>query len=304
MTLQYFETNVIGPYIMDAWQNYLGTETDPASGKWFRNGPNNSVGLFGGLTDTLATDLVFETGKATVNKQKAVATTTTLDNRQGLLNDSPANQTLSWQVTNTASATHSATNSVKSAISEKIGIKGSLPVVGDVSSETTISFEYSYSWSDSTTTTQTDTKTFTSQIPLKVPQGKAYKLVVLADNDTATVPYSAQIYLDGTTEANFANSVNGKQNWSTDAGTLCSWIQTYGSAGNDALQFGADPSNPKRGIASLRGTMTAKQSVNFTIFALDVTSTLNGGPATDHAVDQLVRGQTPSGVVASQPVKT
>ncbi len=303
MTLQYFETNVLGPYIMDAWQNYLGTESDPANGKWFRNGPNNSAGLFGGLTDTLATDLVFDTGKSTVNKQKAVAASTTLDNRAGLLNDSPATQTLQWQIVNTASATHSSTNSVKSAISEKVSIKGKL-FGQEASSETTISFEYSYSWSDSTTTTQTDTKSFQQQIPLKVPQGKAYKLVVLADNDTLKVPYSAQILLNGTSETNFANAVNGKQNWSTDAGTLCSWIQTYGSAGNDALEFGADPKNPKQGIASLVGTMTATQSVNFTIFALDITSTLTGGPSADQAVDQLVRGQTPSGVVVSHPVNS
>jgi hypothetical protein len=303
MSLQYFETNVLGPYIMDAWQNYLGTESDPANGKWFRNGPNNSAGLFGGLTDTLATDLVFDSGKATVNKQMAVAESTTLDNRAGLLNDSPATQTLQWAVTNTASATHSSTSSVKSSISEKLSFKGAFGVA-DLTSETTISFEYSYSWSDSTTSTQTDTKTFTSSMPIKVPQGKAYKLVVMADNDTVKVPYSAQIYLNGTSEANFANSVNGKQNWSTDAGTLCSWIETYGSAGNDAVEFGADPKNPKQGLASLAGTMTATQSVNFTIFALDVTSTLTGGPSTDQVVNQLVRGETPSAVVASQPVKT
>jgi hypothetical protein len=288
---------------MDAWQNYLGTESDPANGKWFRNGPNNSAGLFGGLTDTLATDLVFDSGKASVNKQKAVAASTTLDNRAGLLNDSAATQSLQWAVTNTASATHSSTSAVKSSISEKLSFKGAFGVA-DLTSETTISFEYSYSWSDSTTSTQTDTKTFTSSMPIKVPQGKAYKLVVMADNDTVKVPYSAQIYLNGTSETNFASSVNGKQNWSTDAGTLCSWIETYGSAGNDAVEFGPDPKNPKQGIASLNGTMTATQSVNFTIFALDVTSTLNGGPSADQAVNQLVRGQTPSSVVASQPVKT
>ena len=86
MTLQYLETNVIGAYLADAWQNQLQTESDPTAGKWFRHGPNNSVGLFGGLTDILVTDLVFEPGPANVNRAKDVALSTTLDNRSGLLN--------------------------------------------------------------------------------------------------------------------------------------------------------------------------------------------------------------------------
>jgi hypothetical protein len=299
--LQYFETNVLGAVIMDAWQNQLGTESDPANGKWFRNGPNNSPGLFGGLTDELATQLVFSQGQAAVNRQKQVAATTTLDNRAGLLNDSPATQTLSWQITNSSTASHTTSNSVKTSIAEKVTVKGSGFFV-DVTSETTISFEYLYSWSDTSSNTTTDTKTFTATIPLKVPAGKVYKLVVMADTDAVQIPYSAQIYLAGTSEANFANPVNGKQNWSADAGTLCLWIKKYGSGKADALVFDADPADPTRGIASLKGTMRATQSVNFTIFALDVTATYDGDPSATQAVSRLINGNTPPQVIAKQPV--
>jgi hypothetical protein len=301
VTLQYFETNVLGAYIVDAWQNALETESDPANGKWFRNGPNNSPGLFGGLKDELASDLVFDHPNASVNRRKDVAATTTLDNRAGLLNDSPASQRLTWQVTNSSTATHTTSNSVKTGISEKISIKGS-GVFASVTSETTISFEYTYSWSDTATNTTTDTKTFESQIPLKVPQGKVYQLFVMADTDAVKVPYSAQIILSGTSEANFANPVSGKVNHSANAGTICAWIKKYGSAKDDAMEFDADPADPTRGIASLHGTMKATQSVNFTIFAVDVTSTYDADPTSAKLTSQLTSGQAPGNVVAKKAV--
>jgi len=301
MALQYLESSVISAYLMDAWQNHLGTETDPAGGNWFRNGPNNSPGLFGGLTETLVTDLVFSAPTDPVNTRKEVALSTMLDNRDGLLNDSPATQTLNWTITNSSTATHATSNSVKTGISEKLTFKGKWGVI-EVTSETTISFEYTYSWSDSTANTQTDTKSFISTISLKVPAGKAYQLFVVADRSAMNIPYSAQIALTGSSETNFANPVNGKKNWSADAGTICSWIKQYGSAKGDPMEFSADPADATRGLASIHGTMRVTQAVNFRIFAVDVTASLQGDPSSSHVVNQLTSGQQPSGVVSSQAV--
>ncbi len=303
MALQYFDTNILGAYIIDAWQNHLGTESDPAGGKWFRNGPGNGPGLFGGLTETLRTDLVFDKGQATLNKTKDVALSTTLDNRLGLLTDSAATSTLSWQMTNSSTATHSISKSVKSGLSQKLTFKGKWGLV-EVGSETTINFEYTHSWTDSSANTQTDTKTFTTAIPLKVPQGKAYKLVVVADRNAIKIPYSAQILLTGTSEANFSATVTGQKNWKANAGEMCRWINQYGSADEDSVNFDADPLDPTRGIASMRGTMNVDNAVNFTIFALDVTSTLNGDPSAAGLVAKLVKGEKlPDGVlVAATPV--
>jgi len=299
MALQYLEPSVISGYLVDAWQNYLETETDPVDGKWFRNGPQNSPGLFGGLTETLVTDLVFGAPKDPVNKQKEVALSTMLDNRAGLLNDSAATQTLNWTITNSATATHATSNSVKTGISEKITFKGKFGSV-EVSSETTISFEYSYSWSDSTSNTQTDSKSFVSTIGIKVPAGKAYQLFVVADRNAMNIPYSAQIALSGTTETNFANPINGKKNWSIDAGTACSWIKKYGSAKGDPMEFDADPADPTKGLASIHGTMRVTQAITFRIFAVDVTASLQGDPSSTHVVKQIESGQEPAGVVSSQ----
>jgi len=302
MALRYFEVNVLGSYIVDAWQNHLQTESDPANGKWFRNGPNNGPGLFGGLVDDLASDLVFSQlpDQININRRKDIALSTTLDNRQGLLNDSPATQTLTWTITNSSTATHATSNSVKNGIAEKLTFKGKWGAV-EVSSETTISFEYQYSWSDSTSNTTTDTKTFTSSVPLKVPNGKAYKLIVFADTVDLEVPYSARIVLSGTTEANFTHTINGKTNWSANAGALCGWIKQFGSAKDDAMEFDVDPANPARGIASLKGTMRAKQSVNFTIFAIDVTASLDKDPSSSSILKDIYSGKTPRDVVASIP---
>jgi len=301
MALQYLEPSVIGAYLVDAWQNYLETEKDPVDGKWFRNGPKNSPGLFGGLTETLVTDLVFGVPKDPINTRKEVALSTMLDNRAGLLNDSPATQTLNWTITNSTTATHATSNSVKTGISEKITFKGKWGAV-EVSSETTISFEYSYSWSDSSSNTQTDSKSFVSTIAIKVPQGKAYQLFVVADRNAMNIPYSAQIALTGTSEANFANPVKGKTNWSADAGSVCSWIKKYGSAKGDPMDFDADPADPSRGLASLHGTMRVTQAITFRIFAVDVTSTLQADPSSNHVAKQLEAGQEPGGVVSAHVV--
>lgn len=304
MSLQYLETNVIGGYLVDAWQNHLQTESDPTSGKWFRQGPDNSVGLFGGLTDILITDLTFDPGQSNINKSKDVALSTTLDNRAGLLNESPATNTLSWQVTNSATTSHTQSHAVKNTLTTKYSAKATVPGVAEVTKEITWGFEYSFSWSETEAVTQTETKTFTTSIPLKVPQGKAYKLVVLADRNSLTIPYHARIRIKGVSEANFDHAINGQTRWSANAGTVCSWIDQYGSAKDDAMTFGADPANPADGIGDIKGLMRVDQSVNFTIFAIDVTSTLTADPSSSAAIGALLKGEAlpADQVVTATPV--
>jgi hypothetical protein len=300
MTLQlrYFEANVLGSYLMDAWQNELQTEADPSGGKWFTSGPGNGQGLLGGLLDELRTDLVFEAGRMTVNKTREIAATTTLDNRAGNLANG-ATTTLNWTITNSATASHSATHSIRSGISERVKVEGKFGGIG-VASETAITFDYSYSWTDTQGSTLTDTKSFSATVPLQVPAGKVQKLVVLADHDEVALPYSAQVYLTGVSEANFASQVNGKSRWTADAGTICEWIKKYGSAKGDAMEFEADAIDRTRGIALLRGTMRAKQSVNFTIYKLDVTSSFDGAPDSAVLLKQLQNGG--GGAVQVKPV--
>jgi hypothetical protein len=48
--------------------------------------------------------------------------------------------------------------------------------------------------------------------------------------------------------------------------------------------------------------MRVTQAVNFRIFAVDVTATLEADPSLNSVTSQIKAGKTPSGVVASQPV--
>lgn len=298
--LQYFEVNRLGSYLMDAWQNELQTIADPTGGRWFTSGPSNGPGLLGGLADELRTDLVFEQGRMTVNRTKEIAATTTLDNRSGNLKGG-ATTRLDWTISNTATATHSTTKSIRTGISERVRVAGKFLGSG-VSSETAITFDYTYSWTDTQGNTTTDTKTFSTTVPLTVPDGRVQKLVVLADHDAVDLPYSAEVYLTGASQANFASQVNGKSQWSADAGTICDWINKYGSAQGDAMVFSRDPADHTRGIASLHGTMKAKLSVNFTIYKIDVTDSYEGDPDSTNLLNQLANGSGANGAVQVKPV--
>jgi hypothetical protein len=279
MALQFLDTRAIGAYIVDAWQNELNTELDPASGKWFTHGPGNSGGLFGGLTDSLATSLVFDENQKVFDVHPEVGASTLLDNRNGLL-DTTSTFTLTDSITNTVATTHQTSNSIKQGIG--VDIKATAKFFGSgVDVTTKLSFEYSFSWSDTKATTLAETKTVAQQIPLKVPNGKAYKVILTFNKAELTVPYSALIYVEGTSEANFTSAVNGKTKFTADAGTLCAWIAKYSSAKGDSLQYGADSAQPARGSVALKGVMKATQSFNFTVNVVDVTAELNGvGAAT------------------------
>jgi hypothetical protein len=301
MTLNYFEINQLGAYIIDAWQNQLQTEADPTSGKWYRNGPNNTLGLVGGLTDQLITDLSISPDQQKFNQTKEIAASTTLDNRQGLLDNTPATQTLEWTITNTSTATHQTSNSIKSGISDKLTFKGKVGSV-EISNETTISIEYQYSWADSQSNSLTDSKKFSTSIPFKAPTGKVIKLIVMADTLDLSIPYSAQILLSGQSDANFSQPVQESTFFSANAGTLCSWIKKYGSAKNDGLSFDVDQSDPSRGIAAMTGTLRAKQSVNFTVFAVDITSSYSSDPTSQSLLNNILSGKPTKEVLNAIPV--
>jgi hypothetical protein len=302
LQLQYFEVNVLGGYLMDAWQKELQTDADPIGGKWLTSGPGNGPGLLGGLVDELRTDLVFSNDKVTVNKTKEIATSTTLDNRRNEFKSGGATAELTWSITNTSTSTHSTTHSIKSGISERVKFEGNFLGVAGVSAETGISFDYSYSWTDTQGSTVSDTKTMRTSVKVDVPDGRVQKVVVLADRDDVALSYSAQVYLTGVSEANFASPVNGRSKWAADAGTICGWISKWGSAADDHMTFAADPTDAKRGIASLTGTMKARLSMNFTIYKIDVTDSFDGDPGSEKVLDQLANGRKPDGAEVIKPV--
>jgi hypothetical protein len=275
MALQFLDKRIIGAIIIDAWQSHFNTEMDPADGQWFTNGPGNNGGLYGQLTDSLASELLFDDSEIKLTPRKVAACTSTIDNRSGLTPENTVTLTYSYQDTTTV--THSTTNSLKVGIGLDIKAKADfLGVGGEVT--TKISTEYTYSWNDATTIAKAETKTFQEQVPVKgVPKGKVYRLTLLCDKTECRIPYHADVYLNGQSTANFASPVNGQKIWTVDAGTLCEWVNGFGSAGNESNKYmrDPDPKKQKRGIIRLKGNLTATQTTNFMVLATDITNSYN-----------------------------
>jgi hypothetical protein len=279
MALQYLDTRLVGAYIVDAWQNHFNTEQDPADGQWFTNGPGNNGGLFGKLTDGLASELVFDASKQVFTTRLFSADSNIVDNRNGL--QSKVSTTLTYQYSDSSSVTHSTTSGLKVGSSLKITNKTTLGVPATGANETTVevafSTEYSYSWTDTNTRTKTETQTVSRTTDLVVPKGKVYQQVLTCNKDNLTIPFHADIYLTGKSFACFRNPVNGQKIWEIDAGALCQWINQFGSAAEASSQYGRDPKQPERGVIALQGTMSAEQSRNFMVYTLDITDKYDPG---------------------------
>lgn len=274
MALQFIDKSQIVSWIIDAWQNELDTEMDPADGQWFTNGPGNTrMGLFGGLTDRLASELIFdESSKIFTPYQKAVCMDI-VDNRNGL--NPTSTVTLTYEYSNNTSSTHGTSNTIKNGISEKISVKATFLGAGGTS-ETTFSFEYTYSWTEAYTEQKGEKISFSKSVPVSVPKGKVYQVKLLCNTDSLTVPYRALVRISGKSEANFPGPVRGEKHWVIDAGRLCAWINQYGSAGDQSECFGANPNETDEGCFALRGTMTATNTGNFTSHVLDITDSYTG----------------------------
>jgi hypothetical protein len=305
MSLQFLDTRLVGAYIVDAWQNHFNTEQDPADGQWFTNGPGNNGGLFGKLTDSLATELVFEPSKKVFSTRLFSADSNIVDNRNGL--QSKVATTLTYQYSNSSTVTHSSTQGLKVGSSLKIANKTTLGVPATGANETTVEVaftsEYSYSWTDTTSKTSTETQTISRTTDLTVDKGKVYQQVLTCNKDTLKIPFHANIYLTGRSFACFRNPVNGQKIWDVDAGTLCEWINHFGSAGDASYQYGRDPEDSARGMISLQGSMSAEQSRNFMIYTLDITDSFTAGQPTNLKRDATDIASLASGkVVDSQSV--
>jgi hypothetical protein len=273
MALQFLDRRLVGAYIVDAWQNHLNTEQDPADGQWFTNGPGNNGGLYGRLTDTLASELVFDSTKQMFSVHQLAAQIAHVDNRNGL--NPKSTVSLTYTYSNGSTVSHATSNALKVAAGVKITAKTEIfGAEGGV--ETSLSTEYSYSWTDTTSSTTTETLTFQQSVPVEVPAGRVHRVMLMCNKNEATIPFSANIYIGGTSSACFGSPVNGQKIWTADAGTICSWISQFGSAGNESYKSRRDRQDPTRGFIALAGQLTAQQTSNFSAVVLDVTETYTG----------------------------
>lgn len=270
MSLEFIDKQKIGAIIVDAFQEQLNTEMDPANGQWFSHGPDNNGGLYGNLTDELAKELVFLPNETTMEPNKIAADTAVIDNRNGLTPKSSV--TLSYSTTETTTATHTVSKALKIGLG--VDIKGSAKFFGTgIDITTKLSTDYTFSWGESVTKTTSETKQFSQTVQVEVPAGRVYQVVLACDKVNLNAPYYADVRIAGTSTANFAHPVNGKPTWQIDAGTLCEWINRSGSAGGDSHMYIRDPESPEKGLLRMRGSLTSQITVNFVVKTFDVTDT-------------------------------
>lgn len=263
MALQFLDKSTIGSYLSAMWQKDLNTGEDPANGQWYENGANgDGIGLYGGLTDNAATQLQFDESSKQYIPQAVVCDSATLDNTNGLAPNSTVQ--LSYQYSNSSSTTHSTTDSIKVGIG--VDIKASATFFGvGVDVTTKFSFDYTHAWGTSTTETESNTYTFSQSVPITVPTGKVYQVVLTAMSQKLIIPYTATVAISGSTETWFEDRINGHYNWNMDGGSAFQLIGQWGLAGTNS------PSYSSAGVTQ-NGTVTAQQTTQFVAKVYDITA--------------------------------
>jgi hypothetical protein len=271
MALTHLDKKILGKYLSDMWKRELCTGRDPANGKWYENGANNDkAGLYGALTDNASTELLFDESQKAYTPESIVCDTATLDNRNGLAPQSTVE--LAYTYANATTTTHSTTNSIKVGVGFEIKAKASIFGIGGEATSK-INFEYTHSWTDSRSENVSQSHTFKQSVPINVPSGRVYQVVLTAKSQQLTVPYRALIYVDGITETWFEGRVKGHYNWSLGAGLAFSKIAQWGLAGSESNSYGRDPKQPYRGVITQHGQVTAAQTADFVAKVYDITDT-------------------------------
>ncbi len=264
MSLQYLNAQTIGTYLSCAWQNDLNTTEDPANGQWYTTGANgDQIGLYGGLTDSVPQQLTLDTSASVYSPQEIVADTAIVNNLNGLSPSSTV--TLSYQYSTSVTSTHSTTVAIKLGAQFTFKVN---EIVAEGSAQFSIGFDFSSTNSTANTTTQA--QTFSQSVPVTVPKGTVYQVVLTAESQEITIPYTVPIQVTGTTETWFESTVNGHYNWSVDAGTAFGWINQYACAGTDSPAY----SNAGNGVGAvtIAGSLNASQVANFTAVVYDITA--------------------------------
>lgn len=295
MALTHLNKDVVCKYLTDMWRKELNTRQNPAGkkGQWKEEGAEPwSKGLYGGLTDTASTKLVFDESQKAYTPDIVVCNTATLDNRNGLAPKSTVE--LSYTYTDSTTTTHSTTNSIKAGVGFEFKAKATIFGIGGEAT-TKVSFEYTHSWTESTSECKSKSITFKQNVPIDVPNGKVYQVILTAKSQRLTVPYRALIFVDGRTDTWFESRVQGHYCHIKAAGEAFSKIAQWGLAGPESQSYGADPKRPSRGVITQRGLITAQQTTDFRAAVYDITDrykdervfAIQGVPMAGHLVREI-----------------
>lgn len=261
MSLTILDPNAMQALLTRMWQKQLGTDEDPANGRWYTNGANDdNVGLYGGLTDTMDGNATLDEASKHYAPTQVVAAYSTVDNRNGLVG--PTSVTLSYQYTNSVTTTHTVSNAVKVGFGYDFKAKAEIFGIGGEST-TKFSIDYTYTSSDANSNTQTQTQTFSQTVAVNVPAGKVYKAVLVGSAQRLDIPYHLDVSVTGTTETWFEDRINGHYNWMMDIGSA------FGLAGDPAYK---NAGGGRGVVVGVTGMLTAQQTTDFTVQIWDVTN--------------------------------
>jgi hypothetical protein len=271
-------TDTLGSVLTKAWQKYTGDGSDPANGQWYTTGANgDSIGLYGGLTDTIDSVVSVGTPSYTTpldSLQPTVAMSSDIDNRNGLMT-MPSSTTLSHTYSKSKSYSHTSTTSTRVGVSQQYSLHVGIPGES-VGATTTFSFDETWTTSNTATDTTQEQTTFSQTVPVLPPAGKVYRALLTYIENSATVPYSLNLHCSGETETWYESRVNGHYNWSSDAGSLIGALtpSDYQAIGLDPTQWGVDGNDVY--AACMTGTATLSLIGSFNVQVIDIT---NGAPS-------------------------
>jgi len=268
--LSFLDQNMMKATLTAMWKKEMNTNLDPADGKYYSNGPNNDgVGLYGNLTDWIDTTVHYNSSGISYTRTQFVADSATVDNTNGL---NPSNTvTLSYSHSAKTSQTHTVSTSYKSSFN--ISFKATFllyGILGDLS--TAYNFNYEYDYSESSSSTSSDTITTSQSVPVTVPKGKIYKVLLSANAQQMIVPTTTYTYVVGKSETWFNKQVNGHYDWYMDAGSTFAAIKQFGSsAAGDSWAYGVSPISADTGMIVTPGYITGANIANFMASVVDVT---------------------------------
>lgn len=289
MPLVFLDKATIQPMLQAYWKRKLSTGEDPANGRWFESGaghPSGPGGLYGALKDNAQTDLHFDKSQQKFTPEDVLCTNAIVDNLNGLTPNSTV--TLQYAYTNSVAVNHTTSDSIK--VGFGLDIKGKIDfLIAEGEATAKFSLDYTHSWSDSTTNTTTKTYTFSQSVPVTVPAGKVYEVVLTSSSQELVVPYTATIGISGHTETWFEDRVKGHYNWKEPAGEAFQKIGEWGLAGAQSSQYTA------AGVTQ-SGTVRAIQHANFKAHVYDITDKHHGGVAAAALMTASVSAATPRAV--------
>ena len=298
MPLNDLDKELVGKqYILEAWKRALSTTADPSGGEWYEtratddsgdtngDGKIDRSGLYGGLTDTPASELDIKTDEADIGSlgEPDTLDTKTVKNLNG--NNPKLTYKRTWEEKATNSITSEAVKGVDNTT--KVTVKSSdlLPIGLDLENSTTATFRWSESETESEEVTDTRTIDLTRDNAIEVPEGKVYRLFVMADKTTATIPFEADITVSGVSETWFDEQEDDDTpedgpgdedepnaefyNWAANAGEVFDWINKYG-IGEQSDLYGSDGNG--NGLVTSEGEWTIDNTSNITTEVKDVTA--------------------------------